>query len=185
MLAQLASAVEARDPSSRGHSERVVALSEGVALRLGWDEERLAALRVGAKLHDVGKLAVAQRILRKPGPLTEQELAFVRIHPLAGARLVSRYDAGRAAVPYALYHHERWDGEGYPTGCAGKEIPLGARLLAVVDAFDAMTSVRPYRAPLSSLEALDEIERCAGTQFDPALAAVFCEVWAEAPARAS
>src|SRR5262249_37326556 len=109
----------------------------------------------------------------------EHELAEIREHPKAGARLILRVAALRDAIPYVLYHHERWDGAGYPMGKAGEEIPLEARVLAVADAFDAMTSDRPYRRALSQAEALAEVERCAGTQFDPKIAGVFFELFAE------
>jgi len=151
-----------------------------VGLRLDCDESELALLRLGGALHDVGKLGVRDEVLNKPGPLTEDELSEVRAHPEIGARMVSLDGALQAALPAVLYHHERWDGAGYPTGKAGEEIPLEARVLAVADAFDAMTSDRPYRRALSRAEALAEVERCAGTQFDPQIARVFLELFEEA-----
>jgi len=180
MLTVLTGAIEARDPYTQGHSARVTALAEEIALRLGWSEERLESLRVGGPLHDIGKLAVSDHVLRKEGSLEEHELAEIRKHPKAGARLILRVAALREAIPYVLYHHERWDGAGYPTGKAGEEIPLEARVLAVADAFDAMTSDRPYRRALGRAEALAEVERCAGTQFDPQIARVFLELFEEA-----
>jgi putative nucleotidyltransferase with HDIG domain len=180
MLTVLTGAIEARDPYTQGHSKRVTALAEEIALRLGWNEERLASLRVGGPLHDIGKLAVSDHVLRKEGSLEEHELAEIREHPKAGARLILRVAALREAIPYVLYHHERWDGAGYPTGKSGEEIPLEARVLAVADAFDAMTSDRPYRRALSHADALAEVDRCAGTQFDPAIARIFLELFAEA-----
>ena len=180
MLTVLTGAIEARDPYTQGHSARVTALAEVIALRLGWSEERLESLRVGGPLHDIGKLAVSDHVLRKEGSLEEHELAEIRKHPKAGARLILRVVALREAIPYVLYHHERWDGAGYPTGKAGEEIPLEARVLAVADAFDAMTSDRPYRRALSRAEALAEVERCAGTQFDPQISRVFLELFEEA-----
>jgi HD-GYP domain-containing protein (c-di-GMP phosphodiesterase class II) len=179
MLSVLTGAIEARDPYTRGHSARVTELAEAVARRLGWDDGRLEGLRVGGPLHDVGKLAVSDAVLRKEGRLEEHELAEIREHPKAGARLLFRVAALREAIPYVLYHHERWDGTGYPSGRAGEEIPLEARVLAVADAFDAMTSDRPYRRALSQAAALAEVERCAGTQFDPAIARLFLELFAE------
>ena len=177
MLVQLSETIEARDPDTRGHSVRVAALAEAVARALGWTDETVAALRIGGLLHDIGKLAVPREVLRKPGPLTPAEVAQVRRHPLVGARIVEPVESTRAAVPYALCHHERWDGLGYPAGCPGVEVPVEARLLAVVDAFDAMTSPRPYRRPLSCGEAFEELERCAGSQFDPRLVEAFLVVW--------
>jgi putative nucleotidyltransferase with HDIG domain len=180
MLTVLTGAIEARDPYTRGHSARVTALAEAVAQRLGWSEERLESLRIGGPLHDIGKLAVSDEVLRKEGRLDESELAEIREHPKIGARILLRMAALREAIPYVLYHHERWDGHGYPSGKAGEEIPLEARVLAVADAFDAMTSDRPYRRALSRGEALAEVERCAGTQFDPEIARVFLELFSEA-----
>jgi putative nucleotidyltransferase with HDIG domain len=180
MLSTLSRAIEARDPYTRGHSTRVTALAEAVARRLGWGEERLASLRVGGPLHDIGKLAVSGEVLRKEGRLDDDELAQIREHPKVGAKILLRIAALREAIPYVLYHHERWDGTGYPSGRAGEEIPVEARVLAVADAFDAMTSDRPYRRALTHEEALEEVERCAGTQFDPEIARVFLEVFGEA-----
>ena len=180
MLSVLSRAIEARDPHTRGHSVRVTALAESIALRLGWSEERLALLHVGGPLHDIGKLAISDEVLSKPGRLDDDELAQIREHPKLGARLLLRVSAFRKALPYVLYHHERWDGTGYPTGRAGEQIPVEARVLAIADAFDAMTSDRPYRRALSRDEALAEVERCSGTQFDPEIVSVFLELFAEA-----
>jgi putative nucleotidyltransferase with HDIG domain len=179
MLSMLSRAIEARDPYTRGHSSRVTELAEAVARRLGWGEERIAALRVGGPLHDIGKLAVSNDVLCKRGRLDDHELAQIREHPKVGAKLLLRLSALREAIPYVLYHHERWDGTGYPSGKAGEEIPLEARVLAIADAFDAMTSDRPYRRALTRDEALAEVDRCAGSQFDPELARVFLEVFGE------
>ena len=177
ILATLTAAIESRDPYLRGHSARVSAYAAGVARRLGWDERRVAVLELGGALHDVGKIAVDVAVLRKPGPLDEDELAQIRRHPEAGAQLLHGIADFKAALPCVLYHHERWDGTGYPTGRAGARIPAEARLLAVADAFDAMTSPRPYRPALTAEQALGELERCAGTQFDPKLAAGFVDTW--------
>lgn len=177
MVRELSQAIEARDPSTRGHSARVTKLAEAVARRLGWDEQRLADLRIGGSLHDVGKLAVAERILRKPGRLDAAELEQIRSHPARGATLIERLKTVHAALPYVLCHHERWDGGGYPNGLRGDDIPVEARLLAIADAFDAMISHRPYRSALSYEAALGELDRCAGTQFDPDLVREFVDVW--------
>jgi putative nucleotidyltransferase with HDIG domain len=180
MLTTLSRAIEVRDPYTRGHSTRVTAIAEAIARRLGWDEERLELLQLGGPLHDVGKLGVSEEVLAKPGRLDEAELAQIREHPKLGARILLRVAALRGALPYVLYHHERWDGGGYPTGRAGERIPLEARVLAVADAFDAMTSDRPYRPALDRDEAVAEVVRCAGTQFDPEVVRVFLELFAEA-----
>jgi putative two-component system response regulator len=177
MLAALASALAARDPSTAAHCTRVTILASRLASWLDWDETQLRALAVGAPLHDIGKVMVSETILRKRGPLDARELAEIRTHPAAGAKLVSPVGPARDALPYVLYHHEWWNGGGYPTGRAGAEIPEGARLLAVADAFDAMTSMRPYRRALPAARALGEIERCAGSQFDPTFAAAFLDAW--------
>jgi HD-GYP domain-containing protein (c-di-GMP phosphodiesterase class II) len=179
MLATLSRAIEARDPYTRGHSDRVTEIAEAIARRLGWSEERLALLQMGGPLHDVGKLGVSEEVLAKPGRLDDDELEEIREHPKLGARLLLRVAAFRAAIPYVLFHHERWDGKGYPTGRAGEEIPLEARVLAVADAFDAMTSDRPYRRALGHRAAVAEVARCAGTQFDPEIVQVFLELFAE------
>ena len=163
MLSVLRRAIEARDPYTQGHSARVTAMAEALARRLRWDDERLAMLRVGGPLHDIGKLGVSDDVLRKRGRLDARELAEIREHPTLGAKILLRLVAFRGAIPYVLYHHERWDGTGYPTGRSGEEIPVEARVLAIADAFDAMTSDRPYRRALSPDEALAEVERCAGT----------------------
>jgi putative nucleotidyltransferase with HDIG domain len=179
MLTSLSSAIEARDPYTRGHSLRVTALAEGVARWLGWTESRLETLRIGGALHDIGKLTVPARILSKAGPLSADEVEAIRTHPAAGARLIEPIESVRAALPYVLHHHERWDGTGYPHGLGGTAIPVEARVLAVADAFDAMTSDRPYRNALSEHDALLEVERCSGSQFDPELAGAFLTVWGD------
>lgn len=178
MLAALSEAIEARDPYARGHSRRVTALAETLGRCLEWREDRIELLRLGAQLHDIGKLAVEVGVLRKPGALTRDELAQVRTHPTVGARMLEDVAAAHRVLPAVLYHHERWDGRGYPTGRAGEQIPIEARVLALADAFDAMTSFRPYRPTLDPGQALDEVACCAGSQFDPRLAWVFAEAWA-------
>jgi HD-GYP domain-containing protein (c-di-GMP phosphodiesterase class II) len=172
MLAGLCEAVDAR-PYMHGHGARVGELAGAVAVRLGWSVDRIRRLRIGALLHDVGKLAVADEIWSKPGRLSAFELAEIRRHPAAGLRLLSRLPDFRFVLPTVLFHHERWDGRGYPFGRRARAIPLEARVLAVADAFDAMTSPRPYGPPVSRAQAFAEIGRCAGSQFDPAIADVF------------
>jgi HD-GYP domain-containing protein (c-di-GMP phosphodiesterase class II) len=179
VLAGLSQAIEARDPYTGGHSERVSSLAQVVARRLGWKSSRLGALRLGALLHDVGKLNLDETLLQKPGPLDEREYRVVKRHPLVGARLIRGFEALRPALPYILFHHERWDGRGYPTGRSREQIPPGARIVAVVDAFDAMISVRPYRPALPIRTALAELDRGAGTQFDPGVVRAFLHAWRE------
>jgi HD-GYP domain-containing protein (c-di-GMP phosphodiesterase class II) len=178
MLGSISRALEERD-QSQGHGARVATLAGPVAERLGWGPERLATLHFGAHVHDIGKLAVRRSLLRKPGPLTSAEEVEMRAHPRAGATLVLPLSGAWLALPYVLFHHERWDGLGYPSGLRGRAIPLEARLIAVADAFDAMTSHRPYSAAVSTGHALAEIARCAGTQFDPHVAELFLDVWSE------
>jgi HD-GYP domain-containing protein (c-di-GMP phosphodiesterase class II) len=179
VLTALSHAIEARDPYTRGHSARVSVIAEVIARRLGWRNSRLAALRLGGQLHDVGKLNLDGSLLHKPGPLDERERLEVRRHPLAGARLIRPFAVLRPALPYVLFHHERWDGEGYPSGRSREQIPPGARVLAVADAFDAMTSTRPYRGALPLDQALAEVRDCSGSQFDPAVVRAFLTAWAE------
>ena len=170
--------MRACDSSLEGHAARVGSHAEAMAYRLSWSDDRLDALRLGAALHDVGKANIRPGLLQKPGRLDPEEVAAIRAHPVEGAWMIAGVPAFEAALPYVLFHHERWDGGGYPTGRAGTEIPVEGRLLAVADAFDAMTSLRPYRDRLSSDEAALEVERCAGSQFDPALAEIFVEAHA-------
>ncbi len=178
MLLSIARALEQRDQTI-GHGDRVAALAEPVALELGWDRERIRSLRRAAPLHDVGKVQIRPQLLGKSGPLTVDEIAEIRRHPAAGARLVLPLRRFHDALPYVLFHHERWDGDGYPAGLSGRRIPIEARLLAIADAFDAMISPRPYRGALTHAHALAEVKDGAGTQFDPVAAELFVEAWAE------
>ncbi len=169
--------MEVCDPALAAHAARVATNAEAVAVRLGWTDEELEALRLGAALHDVGKVNVRHDVLAKPGRLEDWELAEIRTHPVEGIWLLSGVTSLAPALPFVLFHHERWDGRGYPTRRAGQSIPVQGRILAVADAFDAMTSVRPYRPSLSPAEAADEIRRCSGTQFDPTVAAAFLDAF--------
>jgi HD-GYP domain-containing protein (c-di-GMP phosphodiesterase class II) len=178
MLASIARALEQRD-QTLGHGARVAALAEPVAVQLGWDRERIKALRFAAPLHDVGKVKVRPQLLGKKGPLTLEEVAEIRSHPTAGAQLVLPLRRFHDALPYVLFHHERWDGSGYPAGLSGRRIPVEARILAIADAFDAMISPRPYRRPLTHRDALAEVEEGAGGQFDPVAAELFVAAWAD------
>jgi two-component system cell cycle response regulator len=176
-LALYAAAMDICDPELAGHAARVGALTEMIARRLGWDDERLDDVRLGAALHDVGKIAIPPDLLRKPGALDEEEIARIRAHPVEGAWLIAGVRSLVRTLPFVLFHHERWDGTGYPTRRGGNEIPVEGRVLAVADAFDAMTSGRPYRGALTLDAALAEIERCAGSQFDPEIADAFLSAW--------
>lgn len=172
--ASLAKAVDARDAYTGSHSERVAELAARIATRSGADAETIELTRLAASLHDLGKLAIPEEILRKPGPLTEPERMVLERHPQIGFRMLESLGVDPVA-DWVLHHHERWDGAGYPDGLAAEEIPLGARILFVADAYDAMTNDRVYRSKLSDEEALAELERCSGTQFDPEIVAAFAE----------
>ena len=141
---------------------------------LGMPDEDLGELKLVARLHDVGKIALPDTVLQKPGPLEVSEWAFVSEHTLVGERILAAFPAWQNVAKIVRSTHERWDGAGYPDGLAGAEIPLAARIVAVCDAFSAMTSPRPYRAPATHDAALEELRRCAGTQFDSDVVAVFC-----------
>jgi diguanylate cyclase (GGDEF)-like protein/putative nucleotidyltransferase with HDIG domain len=164
--ASLAKAVDARDVYTGSHSQRVADLAARVAVRLGLDAEQVELTRLAASLHDLGKLAIPEEILRKPGPLTDAERLVLERHPQIGFRMLESLGVDPVA-DWVLHHHERWDGEGYPDGVAGEGIPLGARIIFVVDAYDAMTSDRVYRSRFTQHEALAELRDCSGTQFDP------------------
>jgi putative two-component system response regulator len=176
-LRALANAIEARDPYTRDHVDRVNAYAQAMAIELGWDEERREVLEFGAILHDIGKIDVYESILRKTGPLKAEEWKDMRQHPVKGAKMIEGIPYLAPAIPMVLYHHERWDGTGYPEGLSGEDIPEEARLLAVVDAFDAMTSHRPYRAAIDLDTAYEIVIQESGKQFDPEMVEVFRHCW--------
>jgi len=169
-LKALSNAVELRDHYTVGHTWRVTNFAIEIAKALGWNEERLQSVERGGLLHDVGKIGVDNAILSKPGRLTDEEYEKMKVHPERGAQLMRDIKLLRPIVPYCLYHHERYDGRGYPYGLKGEEIPIEGRLTAVADTFDAMTSHRPYRRGLDPEVAIAEIEGGKGTQFDPVCA---------------
>jgi HD-GYP domain-containing protein (c-di-GMP phosphodiesterase class II) len=166
-VAVLADAIEVKDPYTRGHCEGVSDLAARVAERLGWDKNELDFIRYAALLHDVGKIGIPDGILLKPSSLSVEEFSMMKGHVTIGRDLVARVPSLEPAVPIVFHHHERWDGGGYPDGLSGDEIPLGARIVGAVDALDAMTTKRSYREAMNLHDAAAEIERCAGTQFDP------------------
>ena len=172
-VVMLANVIEARDPYTAGHIERVRRLAINLAFALNWSTEDLAILDFGAILHDIGKIVVPGRVLKKTGPLDEEEWKLMRQHPEVGAKMLESVDHLKAAVPYVLYHHEWWNGSGYPEGLSGLKIPREGRLLAIVDAFDAMTTNRPYHVSMSAKDGLEEIRENQGIYFDPDKVEVF------------
>jgi diguanylate cyclase (GGDEF)-like protein len=179
-------ALSERSPVLGGHLSGVAELAERTARRLGLPPEEVERIRHAGELHDAGKVAIPDGILSKPGPLTEEEWGFVRRHPLIGERIVGSAPALREVAGLVRSTHERWDGRGYPDKLIADEIPLGSRIVAVADAYDAMTSERPHAPRRTPGEALDELRRCAGSQFDPAVVQTFRAVVAEpASARAA
>ena len=176
--------ISARDPDLGRHSSEVAEAVAGVADKLGLDPERREGLIIASLLHDVGKLGVSDDILLKPAELTSEEFGEVKRHPSLGAQLVEQVPALAAIVPAIRHHHERFDGAGYPHKLKGTQIPLEARILAVADSFTAMIEERPYSPAMSEGDACHELERCAGTQFDPAVVEAFvAEIRAAHPGR--
>jgi putative nucleotidyltransferase with HDIG domain len=178
-LQALVTALDFRDNETQGHSYRVVEYAMRVADVLRLDETELTWVRWGAILHDVGKIGIPDAILLKPGKLTEDEWTVMKRHPEMGYRMLQHIEFLEPALDVVLCHQERWDGTGYPRGLAGEAIPLGARIFAVVDTFDAMTSDRPYRKALTIDAARNEIRSFGGTQFDPSIATAFLSIDAD------
>ena len=175
-LSALSSALDVRDSETEGHARRVVQYLELIADELGAAPADRNVLLRGALLHDVGKIGVPDEVLRKPGPLTSAEWATMRRHPSYGARIVAGVPFLESVAAIIKHHHERWDGAGYPDGLRGEEIPLGARMFAVADSYDAMTADRPYRKALDAATARAEVERGSGTQFDPRVVEAFLRI---------
>lgn len=171
----LAAAVDAKDPYTRGHSQRVSRLCLALGRALGLEEQRVEDLYLAGALHDVGKIAVPERVLLKRGRLDDVEWQDMRLHPAKGAEIVAHVPELTRLLPAIRHHHERYGGSGYPDGLSGPDIPEDARILAVCDAFDAVTSQRTYRAARSAMSALGEIHRHRGSQFDPEVADHFIE----------
>jgi two-component system cell cycle response regulator len=170
--------LQQRAPELGDHGDSVAKLAVAVGRRLDLPETELRALARAAELHDIGKMALPDAILEKPGPLTEEEWEFVRQHTILGERILSAAPSLATVAAVIRSSHERWDGAGYPDGLAGEAIPLAARIVFVCDAYDAITAERPYSPARSRDEALEEVRRCGGTQFDPAVVSTFCEVLA-------
>jgi putative nucleotidyltransferase with HDIG domain len=173
--------VDAKDPYTAGHSQRVQRIAVALGEELGLERERLDVLRFAGLFHDIGKIGVPDAILTKPDRLTKLEFEIVKHHPEDGARIVGRLHPLHAAVPAILHHHERWDGQGYPHGLRGEGIPLEAAIVGLADALDAMTTDRPYSSARTLEDATDEIVRCRGTQFAPAVVDAFVALVERAP----
>jgi putative nucleotidyltransferase with HDIG domain len=178
-LEALVNALDARDQETKGHSLRVSHYMLDIARAMGVEEgtKQWIDMARGSLLHDVGKIGVSDAILLKPAKLTEDEWTLMRLHPEIGYNMLRQVKFLEGAAEIILAHHERWDGKGYPRGLREEEIPLGARIFMVVDTFDSMTSDRPYRKALSTLEALDEILRYNGAQFDPTVVEAFLDIY--------
>ncbi len=171
----ISSALDAKDPYTHGHSYRVTLYSMILANKLNSDDLFLEELETAGLLHDIGKIAIPQNILCKPGKLTDEEYNIMKKHPEQGEKIITDVKQLSLISDWLKAHHERWDGRGYPSGLKEEEIPLSARIIALADTYDAMTSTRSYRKALSHEEAIAEIQRCSGTQFDPKLAQLFID----------
>lgn len=177
VITALGLTIEARDPYTAGHCERLAGYAVALGQAVGVDEPTLRALRLGGFLHDLGKIAVPDTILLKPGPFDPAERKRIQVHPVVGADLVRGLKTLDDVRPLIRHHHERWDGSGYPDGLRGEAIPLGARIMAVVDVYDALRSERPYKGPLPHAEAVEILLREAEAGFwDPRITAAFLEV---------
>jgi len=172
-LTALARAIDAKSGWTSGHSDRVSEMSVALGRELGLSRVELEQLHRGGLLHDLGKIGIRSTILDKPGKLTDEEMRIVREHPQIGADILAPIEAFADVIPIVRHHHERYDGKGYPLGLAGEQIPLVARILAVVDVYDALTSERPYRKALSKREVVEDFRSVAGSQFDPVVVAAF------------
>jgi HD-GYP domain-containing protein (c-di-GMP phosphodiesterase class II) len=170
--ALIAAAAE-RDKTAKGHSERVADYSVLIARKIGLSEEEIGTLRYAASLHDIGKIAISSKILNKLGRLTPDEISVMRTHSLVALRILEKIEGFEEALPIVRHHHERWDGAGYPDGLSGNNIPIGARIVAVAETYDILTSDVPWRNAYPHTTAMAEIESCSGTQFDTAVVAAF------------
>jgi len=176
MVETLRFTVEAKDSYTRGHSDRVADYSVLIGEKAGLSEEQLKLLKVGGLFHDIGKIGIPDSILLKPDKLTDDEYSEIKNHPSIGAHILGTASVFKEIIPIVKHHHEKYDGKGYPSGLKGEEIPYLARIAAIADTFDAMTSRRSYRNALDLQIVKDEIEKCKGTQFDPELANIFLEI---------
>lgn len=173
----LANVIETRDPYTAGHLERVRRLALNLATALNWNTEDLAILEFGAILHDIGKIVGPSQVLKKNDPLSKEEWILMRQHPEIGAKMLEGVEHLRAAMPYVMNHHEWWNGSGYPSGIKAEKIPREGRMLTIADAFDAMTSNRPYHSSMPVVGALDELARYRGIYFDPDMVDAFIQTY--------
>lgn len=180
-LTSMITALEARDLYTKGHSERVAKLAKRIAQKMGFGADQISYIREGALLHDLGKIGIRESILNGRGELTTEEFRHIQTHPLIGSSIIGKMESYKHLIPMIRHHHERWDGSGYPDGLVGDQAPIGARIIAVADSFDAMTSERTYRKPLSFRDALKTVLRLSGTLLDPQVVKAFIEVIEQLP----
>lgn len=183
ILQVMAKVLEAKDPYTKYHSENVARHARQIARRVGYSHEQLELIQIAGVLHDFGKIGIKETVLNKPGMLNKPEYEAIQRHPLIASAILEPIEELRDIIADIRHHHERWDGGGYPDGLRGEAIPLGARILAIADSYDAMTSERSYHDPLSEEEAVAELTACAGTQFDPALVELFVAILADSKTR--
>jgi len=176
VLAVMAKVIEAKDPYTRSHSENVSTLASEAAREMGFQDDEVKRIGVGGILHDLGKMGIKEAILKKPGPLDESERQMVQRHPVLAATILEPIEQLQGALSYIRHHHEHYNGTGYPDGLSGEEIPLGARIIHACEAYDSMTSARAYSGARPPLEALTELRKLAGEQFDPQVVEALTEV---------
>lgn len=175
-IKSISSALDAKDPYTHGHSQRVTLYSLILAKELNLPATQMESIEIASLLHDIGKIGIPENILCKPGKLTNEEFEIMKLHPERGEQMILKISKLKTISDWLKNHHEKWNGTGYPSQLKGEEIPLVARIIAIADTYDAMTSTRSYRVALTHEIAIEEIKKCAGTQFDPTLAAKFVEI---------
>ncbi len=173
----LVAAANERDQTAEGHSQRVTRFSVAVGKAMGLSDSEIEDLKYAAGLHDIGKIAISKNIINKLGKLTDEEFSVMKQHSLIALRILDKVDGLEGATPMIKHHHERWDGKGYPDGLAGDQIPVGARIIAAAEAFDILTSNVPWKESMSVEQAIEEIESCSGTQFDPLVVESMKTAW--------